>query len=269
MFEKIKTIQSLIGTTVDGSIGPKTLQAICTKLNIKYIADEYSCVKNIQNHVGSTADGIIGPKTLESIIAFISKPTIISTIKNIWNKITGKETTSTVDVKDFKPTEIKYKAKLVKQSTIRRGSSSFGPAGCEDRLVSVKVPAGYPLKYDGTPVKAIRVHELVADRLEAALNDIVAYYGPDIEKIAPGVCIYDGSYNFRKTRNSSSQSIHSWGLAIDFDAAHNGLKTPWAQARFSQEVYKPFIDIMEYHGWKSLGRHSGKDSMHFQCTEWG
>ena len=30
------------------------------------------------------------------------------------------------------------------------------------------------------------------DRKE--IKDILAYYGPDIEKIAPGACVYDGSY---------------------------------------------------------------------------
>lgn len=267
MLEKIKKIQTLIGVTADGIIGPKTLKAICEKLAITYVSAQKACVKAIQSSVGVTADGVIGSQTIEAILAKVSKPTIVETVKNIWNKLfPSKEAEQPAP---FKPTEIKYKSKLIKQSTIRRGDSSFGPAGCEDRLVSVKVPEGYPLKYDGKPVKSIRIHELVADRLEAALNDILAYYGPDIEKIAPGACVYDGSYNFRKTRNSSSQSIHSWGLAIDFDASNNQLKTKSPYARLSQDVYKPFFDILEHHGFASLGRRSDSDWMHVQATLWG
>lgn len=267
MLEKIKKIQTIIGVTADGALGPKTLKALCEKLNITYISTQKACVKAIQGCVGVTADGVVGTQTIDAILAKISKPTIVETIKGIWNKLFNSKESE--EVKQFKPTEMKYKSKLIKQSTIRRGDSSFGPAGCEDRLVSVKVPEGYPLKYDGKPVKSIRIHELVADRLEAALKDILAYYGPDIEKIAPGACVYDGSYNFRKTRNSSSQSIHSWGLAIDFDASNNQLKTKSPYARLSQDIYKPFFDILEHHGFASLGRRSDSDWMHVQATLWG
>ena len=267
MLEKIKKIQTIIGVTADGLIGPKTLKALCEKLAITYVSTQKACVKAIQSCVGVTADGVVGSQTIDAILAKISKPTIIDTVKGVWNKLFGSK--EVVEAEAFKPTEMKYKSKLIKQSTIRRGDSSFGPAGCEDRLVSVKVPEGYPLKYDGKPVKSIRIHELVADRLEAALKDILAYYGPDIEKIAPGACVYDGSYNFRKTRNSSSQSIHSWGLAIDFDASNNQLKTKSPYARLSQDIYKPFFDILEHHGFASLGRRSDSDWMHVQATLWG
>lgn len=273
MDEKIKKIQTLLNIVSDGVIGPETLKAICNKLNITYITNRKNCVKEIQKSVKVVVDGIIGTKTLDAIIEVIKPKNIISkaveNIKNLYNTIIGKKEVTDEKSNKINFTEIKYKSKLIKQSTIRRGDSSFGPAGCENRLVSVKIPEGYPMKYDGKPVKSIRIHELVADRLEAALNDILAYYGPDIEKIAPGTCVYDGSYNFRKTRNSSSQSIHSWGLAIDFDAANNQLKTKSPHARFSQEIYKPFIDILEHHGFASLGRRSDGDWMHFQATLWG
>ena len=95
------------------------------------------------------------------------------------------------------------------------------------------------------------------------------HYGEDIETVAPGACVYDGSYNFRKTRSSSSQSVHSWGVAIDFDASKNQLNTKAPAARLSQDIYKPFLDILEHHGFLSLGRRSNKDWMHVQMTLWG
>ena len=289
MLEKIKKLQSILGVTVDGIIGPKTLQEICAKLEVEYSSVKRTTVKNIQARAGVSADGLIGSRTLDAIITHLEalnpKPTLIEKLKNYWQKWFGTKDETTVeaakdqmsfdDLIEFyanKPvvfSEIKYyTVDLVKQATVRSGKSRFGVAGDESNLVSVQVPAGYPLKYDGTRVKSIRVHKLVADRLEAALKDILNHYGDDLEKVAPGACVYDGSYNFRKTRNSSSQSIHSWGLAIDFDAANNGLKTDWKNARFSKSIYKPFLDIMEHHGWHSLGRRSGNDGMHFQATNW-
>jgi hypothetical protein len=171
--------------------------------------------------------------------------------------------------KPIKYTDVNYKASLVKQSVLRKGTSAFGKAGNESVLVNVPVPANYPLKYDGKQVKTIRIHKLVADRLSAALQDIINHYGEDIEKVAPAACVYDGSYYFRTSRGSSSTSVHSWGLALDFDAGNNSMKTKAPKARLSQDIYKPFFDILEYHGFNSLGRRGDYDWMHVQATHWG
>ncbi len=260
MKELIKKIQKEIGATADGIIGPKTISRLAAKLNVSIGVSDKQTIKNIQATVGTVADGIIGNKTLNAILT----------------KLTGKvddmsETDLLIEKYIKKPVEyskVNYTSNPVKQSVLRKGNTSFGKAGCEHLLVSVPVPANYPLKYGDTRVKSIRVHKLAADRLAAALQDIINHYGEDIEKVAPGACQYDGAYNFRATRNGTSQSVHSWGLAIDFDAAHNALKTPWNKARFSQPIYKPFVDILEHHGWLSLGRRDGRDSMHFQMTLW-
>lgn len=262
MKDKIKLIQKIVGATADGIIGPKTITRICAKLDISLGVSDKESIKNIQKKVGTVADGIIGNKTISAILNKLNLNT--KTTENIANTLEQEYIN-----KPIKFTQIDYIAKPVRQSILRKGTSAFGKAGNESNLVSVKVPENYPLKYAGQRVKSIRVHKLAADRLEAALNDIINHYGDDIEKVAPGACAYDGSYNFRSTRNGSSQSIHSWGLAIDFDAAHNGLKTPWKNARFSQPIYKPFLDILEYHGWLSLGRRDGRDGMHVQMTLWG
>lgn len=256
----IKNIQKLVGTTADGIMGPKTLTAIANKLGVEVSTNTVITAKNIQRKLGVTVDGIIGNKSLSAIL----------------NALGGTVKTETVDPliqkyidKPIKFTKVDYVASPVKQSILRGEKSAFGKAGNESVLVNVKVPENYPLKYGDTRVKSIRVHKLAADRLEAALNDIINHYGEDIEKVAPGACQYDGCYNFRKTRNGNSQSIHAWGLAIDFDAAHNGLKTQWKNARFSKPIYKPFLDILEHHGWLSLGRRQGTDAMHVQMTLWG
>ena len=260
MIDLIKKVQQIVGVSIDGIIGPKTLEAIAKALNATISAYKATTIKNIQKKVGATADGIIGKNTLNSIISKLSGKTIAK--ENI-NPLIQKYIDKPINF-----TKVDYKANMVSQAKIRSGNSIFGKAGCEGDLVKVQVPTNYPLKYDGQPVKVIRIHRLVADRLEAALKDIINHYGEDIEKVAPGACNYSGAYNFRNTRGGSSQSIHSWGLAIDFDAAYNALKTSAPKARLSQDIYKPFLDILEHHGFLSLGRRSNKDWMHVQATLW-
>ena len=261
MKELTITLQKMLGVVADGVIGSKTLAAIAKALGTTVSSYKATTIKNIQKAVGTTADGVIGSKTLNAIIKKLSGTTVKK--ENI-DPLVQKY----ID-KPIKYTDVNYKSSLVKQSVLRKGTSAFGQAGNEGVLVSVPVPANYPLKYDGKQVKSIRIHKLVADRLAAALQDIINHYGEDIEKVAPAACVYDGSYNFRKARNSSSQSVHSWGLAIDFDAANNTMKMSAPKARLSQDIYKPFFDILEYHGFNSLGRRGDYDWMHVQATHWG
>ena len=266
MIEIIRTIQIILGVVVDGVIGSKTLKALAEKIGAKVTTYNKQTIKNIQQKLGVVVDGVIGKKTLAAIT---------NALADKEDKETSKTQTEIESLlkkyidKTIEFTKVDYKAQPVKQSILRKNGSIFGKAGDESVLVNVPVPENYPLKYDGKKVKTIRVHKLAADRLEAALKDIINHYGEDIEKVAPGACVYDGAYYFRNTRNSSSTSVHSWGLALDFDAGLNGLKTKAPQARLSQEIYKPFWDILEHHGFQSLGRRQNSDWMHCQMTLWG
>lgn len=254
MKELTVTLQKMLGVDADGVIGSQTLAAIATALGATVSSYKATTIKNIQKAVGATADGVIGSKTLNAIISKLGKGVIK---KQEVDPLIQKY----ID-KPIKYTEVNYKSSLVKQSVLRSGKSAFGKAGCENMLVNVPVPDNYPLKYDGKPVKSIRIHKLVADRLAAALQDIINHYGEDIEKVAPGACVYDGSYNFRKTTGTSSYSIHSWGLALDFDASNNTMKMAAPKARLSQPIYEPFWNILEYHGFMSLGRRGNYDWQH-------
>ena len=71
---------------------------------------------------------------------------------------------------------------------------------------------------------------------------------------------WDGCFNVRKKRGLTSQSLHSWGVAIDVNAAWNGLgKTPVLSAGF----VKCFTDAgFDWGGtWKNR-----PDGMHFQLS---
>lgn len=261
MKELTVTLQKMLGVDADGVIGSQTLEAIAKVLGTKVASYKATTIKNIQKAVGTVTDGVLGSKTLTAIIKKLDGKEIV---KNEVDPLIQKY----ID-KPIKYTEMEYKYPLVKQSVLRSGKSIYGKAGCENMLVSVPVPENYPLKYDGKRVKTIRVHKYVADRLAAALKDIINHYGEDIEKVAPAACVYDGSYNFRKTTGTSSYSIHSWGLALDFDAANNTMKMSAPKARLSQPIYEPFWNILEYHGFNSLGRRGNYDWQHCQATHWG
>jgi len=68
---------------------------------------------------------------------------------------------------------------------------------------------------------------------------------------------FDGCFNIRKKRGLSSMSLHSWGIAIDVNAAWNQLNmTP----TLSSEFVKCFTDA----GFEWGGTWQRKDGMHFQ-----
>lgn len=70
---------------------------------------------------------------------------------------------------------------------------------------------------------------------------------------------WDGCFNIRKKRGLSSMSLHSWGLAVDVNAAWNGLgKEPKLSAGF----VKCFTDA----GFDWGGVWRRKDGMHFQIS---
>jgi len=68
---------------------------------------------------------------------------------------------------------------------------------------------------------------------------------------------WDGCFNVRKKRGLSSMSMHSWGLAIDVNAAWNGLGVVPV---LSKEFVKCFTDA----GFDWGGTWLRKDGMHFQ-----
>lgn len=71
---------------------------------------------------------------------------------------------------------------------------------------------------------------------------------------------FDGCFNIRKKRGLTSMSLHSWGVAIDVNAAWNGLCKP---STLTPEFVKCFTDAgFEWGGnWKRI------DAMHFQLAK--
>jgi hypothetical protein len=71
---------------------------------------------------------------------------------------------------------------------------------------------------------------------------------------------WDGCFNIRKQRGSLSKlSLHSWGIAIDINAAWNGLGK---QPTLSQGFVKCFTD----NGFTWGGNWKRLDGMHFELS---
>jgi hypothetical protein len=71
---------------------------------------------------------------------------------------------------------------------------------------------------------------------------------------------WDGCFNIRKKVGSATPSLHSWGIAIDINAAWNGFnKLP----TMSPELVACFMDA----GFDWGGDWSKPDGMHFQLSK--
>jgi hypothetical protein len=126
----------------------------------------------------------------------------------------------------------------------------------------------YKMLYAGDRRKVIRqfsIHERAHDSALRALTRIAA---TDAElRSAVGADIFGGCLNVRlMTGSSTTWSMHSWGIAIDFDPARNGFTSKRANARFAQKDAEWFLDAWEAEGWLSLGRARDMDWMHVQAA---
>lgn len=137
----------------------------------------------------------------------------------------------------------------------------------EGYLVSLDLPYPMRIAWDtDSIVKKMRCHRLVKDNFDAVFKDLLAHYGYDKIKEL-GIDLFGGCFNYRKMRNGSKLSMHSWGIAIDLDPARNQLRETSATARFARPEYKPMIDIFYKNNFISLGREKNFDWMHFEIKK--
>ncbi|TRZ44515.1 M15 family peptidase [bacterium] len=94
-------------------------------------------------------------------------------------------------------------------------------------------------------------HVLMADPLRKAFGLIVA------RGLFDELKTFDGCFNIRRMKGSGSMSIHSWGLAVDFNAAENPYGGP---VNFSDDFIQCFADC----GFEAGALWHTPDGMHFQ-----
>lgn len=105
----------------------------------------------------------------------------------------------------------------------------------------------------GVIPKKLYCNRAMVEPLTKAFNNIIN------RNLISQLKTWDGCFNVRKKRGATSASLHSWGIAIDINAAWNGFgKTP----TMSPELVKCFTDA----GFDWGGVWSKPDGMHFQLS---
>ena len=135
------------------------------------IIKEYQEFKPVQRALGLKADGLPGPKTLAAVALKLRCHEIWSAVQAAVNVtpdgIPGPATARGIAA----ALDIALPRSWPDQATVRAGLSIFGRPGDENNLVSIVPP--YPLYYEGRPVKTIRVHQAIAQDVQAALAEVL------------------------------------------------------------------------------------------------
>lgn len=101
--------------------------------------------------------------------------------------------------------------------------------------------------------RAASVHQNCAEELERVFLIL------EREDLWPKFRTFDGAYTWRMQRNSASKlSMHSFGAALDFDAATNKL------GQVDGDINQSIVQVFESCGWTWGGRFQRPDMMHFQ-----
>lgn len=135
--------------------------------------------------------------------------------------------------------------------TAKQARALFGDPRTEAFMVLVHIPS--PIQSRGLPSRVYCNKYLRAPLLQALTN--VAD-----RKLSDQIITYDGCFQIRKQRGSFfADSLHSWGLAVDINAAWNRLG---AKPTMSPELVKCFTDA----GFEWGGGWRRPDGMHFQLA---
>lgn len=140
----------------------------------------------------------------------------------------------------------------------------FGAPSASQTMLQLPFPMvlGWDLK---TKITRFSIHSKVEQSAKRALDRTHAHYG--YERIKDlGLDRFGGCLNHRPMRGGSNLSMHSWGIAIDFDPERNQLRWGRDRARMARAEYRPFLDFWEQEGWISLGRERNFDWMHVQAA---
>ena len=159
------------------------------------------------------------------------------------------------------------------QARLNAGGLNAGP---EDGLLGPRTLQALD-RVEGVPHdwaktrKAVAFIQILAKEhgIEAGKTD--GYWGPqtdyafqEIQRLR--LDLWGGCLNVRTMRGGTRYSLHSWGIAVDYDPERNRLKWGRDRAAFAQPEYDPWWRLWEEEGWVSLGRHRNFDWMHIQAA---
>jgi len=257
----IKEIQRFLKLPDDGIAGNQTIKSIKNYFNIAYPKIDISKWNKNRLLVGMeqaiyaenklpiiSVDGLIGEQTRH--------------VREIWNSKSIGDTTKTEEVTTWRDVvESKFNA----WPTQSQVSKFYGKPGSNQ--TTIKLPWNMYLAWDTKQViTKFSCHEKVHDSMLRCFERIGDAYPDEKIRRKLGIDLWGGCLNIRKMRGGSAWSMHSWGIAIDFDPDRNQLRWGKDKARLAKTDCETFWKIWEDEGWVSLGRSRNFDWMHVQAA---
>lgn len=127
----------------------------------------------------------------------------------------------------------------------------FGKPELESSMVLWNIPTELET---GVIPKKLYCNKLMPPKLSQAFSNLISRgYISELKT-------WDGCFNVRKIKGSVSQSLHSWGLAIDVNAT-------WNQMGHTASLSSGFIQCFTDSGFDWGGNFKRIDGMHFQLSE--
>lgn len=164
----------------------------------------------------------------------------------------------------WRPEEITLPVSRWPKQFTQEFDNFYGPKGSS----LVIAQSAYPLKLSWNPsqiVNRFTCHQKVKTSVEKVLNDVLDHYGiEEIKRLR--LDFFGGCYNDRAMRGGTKPSMHSWGIALDFDPKNNDLHWGRDRATFARPEYEAWWRMWENEGWTSLGRQRNFDWMHVQAA---
>ncbi len=141
----------------------------------------------------------------------------------------------------------------------------YGKVGSDQIIVDVPYPHIFDWDRNKSTTR-IKCHKKVGDSMVRVLTKVKDHYGMDgIHRLR--LDIWGGGSVVRKKRGGTEYSMHSWGIAMDYDPSNNQFRWGSDKAVFAQPDYNRWWEIWEEEGWLSLGRASNFDWMHVQAAK--
>lgn len=127
----------------------------------------------------------------------------------------------------------------------------YGEPEKEKAMVLWDVPAELEI---GVIPKRIYCNRDLVDPLTDALHALI------ISGCVNELRTWDGCFNIRRKRGSGTPSLHSWGVAIDVNAA-------WNRFGARPTLSSQFVECFTKNGFDWGGEWSVPDGMHFQIKK--
>lgn len=209
-------------------------------------------------------DGMIGDKTTAAIKAFQAARGLVQTGKSDTETVAALRSTSVGSV--GRPVDDGQMIQTAKTVWPRQPdvTAFYGAVGTNQ--TQIDIPFDMYLAWDkSVRARKMTLHTKVAPSALRVLQAVAAIYSAT-ERRSIGLDLFGGSLNVRKMRGGTAWSMHSWGIAIDFDPERNQLKWGRDKARLAQPDAVLFWLEWEKEGWLSLGRARNFDWMHVQAA---